>query len=68
VWRRHCRALLRKQVFPLLRSPLPRTKESGHVVSIPPGYSEALLEFDGAEGTFSDFTGVEGGGMRDSGR
>jgi hypothetical protein len=68
VWRRHCRALLRKHVLPLLYSPLPRVNVLGHVVSIPPGYSEALLALDGAEGAFRDFTGVEGGGMGNSGR
>lgn len=68
MWRRHCRALLRKHVFPLLYSPLPRVNEPGHVDSIPPGYSEALLAFDGAEGVFKDFTGVEGGCAGNSGR
>jgi hypothetical protein len=39
----------------------------GHVDSIPPGYSEALLALDGAVGGFANFAGVEGGGIEISG-
>jgi len=67
VWRRHCRALLRKHVFPPLYSPLPWVKGLGHVDSMPPGYSEALLAFDETVGTFGHFTGIEGGGIGVSG-
>ena len=65
MWRRHCKALLRKQVLPLLYSPLPMVSEMGHEVSTPPGYREALLKFDGAVSAFKDF---RGGGAGKSGR
>lgn len=36
---RHCSALLRKQVFPRLRRPVPRVAPEGHDVSKVPVYS-----------------------------
>lgn len=59
VWRRHCRALLRKHVLPLLNSPLPRLQVSGHVVSMLPGYNEMPLVL--GWGAFVRFTGVVAG-------
>jgi hypothetical protein len=63
---RHCRALLRKHVLPLLNSPLPMLHVIGQVESITPRNKEALLAFDGGSAVFADFTGVDGGGLASS--
>lgn len=41
---RHCNALFRKHVFPVLFNPQPTGSFCGHDVSIVPVYSEVLLE------------------------
>jgi hypothetical protein len=65
---RHCRALLRKQVLPLLNSPGPRLHDSGHVRSTPPGNSEGVLAFSGATWELGALAGENGGGLGVSGR
>ena len=44
VWSRHCRALLRKQVLPVLLKPRPMQDLSGQVVSIGPVYNDFWSE------------------------
>ena len=43
VWKRHCKALFRKQVLPLLYSPAPLLNDGGHAVSMVPGYKDLTL-------------------------
>ena len=43
VWKRHCNALFRKQVLPLLYNPAPLLNDGGHAMSIVPGYKDLTL-------------------------
>lgn len=43
MWRRHCNALLRKQVLPLLKRPVPRLKLGGHERSMGAECKDVLL-------------------------
>jgi hypothetical protein len=61
VWKRHCKALFRKHVFPLLYNPAPLLNDGGQAMSIAPGYKDltlVLLRRDAAAATVGD----EGGG------
>jgi hypothetical protein len=57
VWKRHCKALFRKQVLPLLYNPAPLLNDGGHAVSMVPGYKDltlALARRDAAVVTIGD--------------
>ena len=43
VWKRHCKALFRKQVLPLLYNPAPLLNDGGHAVSMVPRYKDLTL-------------------------
>jgi len=57
VWKRHCKALFRKHVLPLLYNPAPLLNDGGHAVSMVPEYKDltlALVRRDAAATTIGD--------------
>jgi hypothetical protein len=59
VCRRHCKALFRKHVLPLLYNPTPTLGTWGHVVSRTPVYRDVALPLgDGVKGAVGDWRGV----------
>lgn len=68
--RRHCRALFRKHVLPLLYNPFAAVvlELNGHVVSITPVYRGATLALERGGAAADDFGGDEGPGEAFRGR
>ena len=57
VWKRHCKALFRKHVLPLLYNPMPLLNDGGHATSMVPGYNDltlTLVRRDAAVATIGD--------------
>ena len=65
VWKRHCKALFKKQVLPLLYNPAPLLNDGGQAMSMVPGYKDltlALVRRGAAVVTIGDECGGSLGG------
>lgn len=49
VWKRHCKALFRKHVLPLLYNPAPLLNDGGHAMSMVSGYRDLTLALAGRD-------------------